>query len=71
MKWLGDMPEHWEVRRLRNTAEMRVRNVSKHAKHDEQSVRLCNHVYVHKNDRIRSGMAFMRTTATRDEIKRF
>ena len=54
------MPKHWEVVRLRNTSEMRVSNVDKHAKDDEQPVRLCNYVDVYRNDRIRPGMAFMR-----------
>lgn len=69
--WLGEVPEHWEVRRLRNAAEMRVSNVDKHTKDDEHPVRLCNYVDVYKNDRIRSGMTFMRATATREEIERF
>ena len=71
VQWLGDVPEHWEVVRLRNTSDMRVSNVDKYAKDDEQPVRLCNYVDVYKNDRIRSGMAFMRATATTDEIERF
>ena len=29
VEWLGDVPEHWEVRRLRTVAEMRVSNVDK------------------------------------------
>ena len=69
--WLREVPTYWEVVRLRNTSEMRVSNVDKHAKDDEQPVRLCNYVDVYKNDRIRSGMAFMRATATTDEIERF
>ena len=69
--WLREVPTYWEVMRLRNTSEMRVSNVDKHAKDDEQPVRLCNYVDVYKNDRIRSGMAFMRATATTDEIERF
>ena len=71
VEWLGDVPEHWQVVRLRNASEMRVSNVDKHAKDDEQPVRLCNYIDVYKNDRIRSGMAFMRATATTDEIERF
>jgi len=67
VEWLGEVPEHWEVRRLRNIAEMRVSNVDKHTKNDEQEVRLCNYVDVYKNERIRSGMAFMRATATKEE----
>jgi type I restriction enzyme, S subunit len=69
--WLGDVPAHWEVRRLRNAAEMRVSNVDKHSKEEEEPVRLCNYVDVYKNDRIRDGMPFMRATATGDEIARF
>ena len=71
VEWLGDVPEHWEMRRLRNISEMRVSNVDKHVKDDEQPVRLCNYVDVYKNDRVRSGMAFMGATATTDEIERF
>ena len=59
------------MRRLRNISEMRVSNVDKHVKDDEQPVRLCNYVDVYKNDRVRSGMAFMGATATTDEIERF
>ena len=70
-EWLGEVPTYWQVVRLRNTSEMRVSNVDKHAKDDEQPVRLCNYIDVYKNDRIRSGMAFMRATATTDEIERF
>jgi type I restriction enzyme S subunit len=69
--WLGEVPKHWEVSRLRNTADMRVSNVDKHTNDDEHPIRLCNYVDVYKNERIRSGMTFMRATATADEIERF
>ena len=69
--WLGDVPEHWAVRRLRTVAEMRVSNVDKHTREHEIPVRLCNYVDVYKNDRIRQGMAFMKATATQAEVERF
>jgi type I restriction enzyme S subunit len=69
--WLGQVPEGWEVRRLRNVAEMRVSNVDKHTKEGERPVRLCNYVDVYKNDRIHAGMPFMRATATEEEAERF
>ena len=68
---LGDVPAHWEVRRLRNVVDMRVSNVDKHVKDNEISVRLCNYVDVYKNDYINERMDFMRATATIDEIERF
>jgi type I restriction enzyme S subunit len=69
--WLGEVPAHWEVRRLRNIAEMRVSNVDKHTKDDEVPVRLCNYVDVYKHDRISQGLSFMRATASSEEIARF
>lgn len=45
--WLGEVPEHWEVRRLRNVADMRVSNVDKHSRDNECPVRLCNYVDVY------------------------
>jgi type I restriction enzyme S subunit len=69
--WLGEVPEHWEVRRLRNLADMRVSNVDKHTREGEEPVHLCNYVDVYKNDHISPRMNLMRATATKDEIARF
>ncbi len=71
VEWLGEVPEYWEVRRLRNLVEMRVSNVDKHTKEDEVPVRLCNYVDVYKNDYVSEKINFMRATATPEEIKRF
>lgn len=68
--WLGDIPAHWDVRRLRNLADMRASNVDKHIKDGELPVRLCNYVDVYKNDRITDCISFMRATATEREIAR-
>ena len=71
VEWLGNVPEHWEIRRLRNVADMRVSNVDKHVKDDESPVRLCNYVDVYNNDYINKQMDFMHVTATIEEIERF
>ena len=69
--WLGDVPAHWEVRRLQHVTNMKVSNVDKHIKETELPVRLCNYVDVYKNDRITEGITFMPATATADEIEKF
>ena len=69
--WFGKIPKNWRIRRLRNVCDIRVSNVDKHSRDHEEPVRLCNYVDVYKNDHIRSGMAFMRATATKEEIARF
>ena len=71
VEWLGEVPAHWEVRRLRNAIDMRVSNVDKHVKEDEEPVRLCNYVDVYKHDYINERMNFMQATASAEEIERF
>jgi type I restriction enzyme S subunit len=71
VRWLGDVPEHCEVRRLRNVADVRVSNVDKKSHDGELPVRLCNYVDVYKNDEIDESMDFMRATASAPEIERF
>lgn len=70
-EWLGDVPEHWKVRRLRNVADLRVSNVDKHTNDGEFPVRLCNYTDVYKNSVIMDDMPFMTATATADEIRAF
>ena len=70
-EWLGDVPKHWDIRRLRHALEMRVSNVDKHTKDNEESVRLCNYVDVYKNEHITNSVEFMAATATPEEVKRF
>ena len=69
--WLGQVPRHWQTRRLRHACEMRVSNVDKHTKQGETPVRLCNYVEVYKHERIRESTRFMAATATEDECIRF
>jgi type I restriction enzyme S subunit len=68
---LGQVPEHWDVRRLRNVAELRVSNVDKNVVDGERPVLLCNYVDVYKNEVIHANMPFMRATASQREIERF
>ncbi len=71
VEWLGDVPAHWEVRRLRSIVDLRLSNVDKHVRENEQPVRLCNYMDVYGNDRILPDIAFMPATATVAEIERF
>ena len=71
VEWLGEVPEHWDVRRIATIADLRVSNVDKHVKEDEKPIRLCNYTDVYHNDRIRGDLAFMRATAKEAEIQRF
>ena len=69
--WLGDIPEHWEVKKLKFVANCFPSNVDKHTKEDEISVRLCNYTDVYKNDFITDDLNLMIATATEFEIEKF
>lgn len=71
VKWLGEIPSHWEVMRLGNAAEVMMSNVDKSTVQGEVPVRLCNYVDVYKNERVTDQLDFMNATATTDEIKKF
>lgn len=71
VQWLGNVPEHWEVKRLKTSATYKVSNVDKVPKEDELSVRLCNYTDVYYHDNITPDMNLMEATATPEEISRF
>lgn len=71
VEWLCDVPESWEVKRLKNVASYKVSNVDKVASAGEVPVRLCNYTDVYYNERIDPGMTFMETTATEEEMRKF
>lgn len=71
IQWLGKIPDHWEISKLRYVANCFPSNVDKHANEDEKEVRLCNYTDVYKNDFITNNMEFMRATAKEDQIEKF
>ena len=71
VEWLGEVPEHWEVRRMATVAGLRVSNVDKHVREGESPVRLCNYLDVYHNERIGADVPFMAGTAKEREIRKF
>lgn len=69
--WLGSVPSHWEVLRLKYACEVFPSNVDKHSRDDELPVLLCNYTDVYYNDRITADMPFMEATASAEQIERF
>ena len=52
VEWIGEIPAHWEVKKLKYVAEILPSNVDKHIYPDEIQVRLCNYTDVYYNDYI-------------------
>ena len=71
VEWIGEIPEHWEVKELRYISNSYPSNVDKHSKKNETPVLLCNYTDVYKNEFITMEFDFMKATATDDQIQRF
>lgn len=69
--WIGEIPDYWEAKKLKNVVNMIVSNVDKHIKTYEIPVELCNYVDVYKNNTVTKDIQFMIATASRDEIQKF
>ena len=71
IEWLGAIPAHWEVQRLKMFSDVRISNVDKKAVDGQVAVRLCNYTDVYHRDEIAARLEFMEATATEDQVRRF
>lgn len=69
--WLGQIPSHWSVKKLKFLAIVQPSNVDKKTIDGEEPVLLCNYTDVYKNEYIDSRLEFMPATATSTEIEKF
>lgn len=69
--WTDQLPDGWEAKPLRSTANYVVSNVDKVPSEDEIPVRLCNYTDVYNNEFITQSLDFMQATATEEEIEKF
>jgi len=71
VEWIGEVPEHWEVKRLRHVAAFKNSNVDKKAYDGQEAVSLCNYTDVYYNEFITPNLPFMQATASPTEIEQF
>ncbi|QEA13549.1 restriction endonuclease subunit S [Comamonas flocculans] len=71
VEWLGEVPAHWEVERIKRRCEVFPSNVDKKMHEGEKPVLLCNYTDVYYNDLIVAGLDFMAASATDEQIVRF
>ncbi len=69
--WQSNLPAAWSLKPLRSVAAYNVSNVDKVSAEGETPVRLCNYTDVYNHEFITASMSFMRSTADREEIRRF
>lgn len=68
-EWIGQVPEHWSLKRLRFVANIRNSNVDKKSYEGQREVVLCNYTDVYYNERITDDIDFMTATASDPQIR--
>ncbi|MCC6236152.1 MAG: hypothetical protein IT299_01110 [Dehalococcoidia bacterium] len=71
LDWLGPIPHHWQVKRLKYVTSYQTSTVDKKATDDEVAVKLCNYTDVYAREEIRPDDEFMDATATLAEVRKF
>ena len=71
VEWLGEVPGHWNVKRLKHVCHVFPSNVDKKSYEDEMPTRLCNYTDVYYNEAITGDLDFMAATASTDQIAKF
>ena len=71
VEWLGNIPNHWFVTKLKNQCQIIPSNVDKKSHDNEIEVALCNYVDVYYNDFITDSLNFMIATANEHELQKF
>jgi len=71
IEWIVEVPEHWNVKKLKYIALVQPSNVDKKTNEGEQDVLLCNYVDVYKNEFIDDSINFMEATANENEVEKF
>ena len=71
VEWIGEIPAHWEVKRLKYVAEILPSNVDKHIYPDEIQVRLCNYTDVYYSDYITVDTVLKKGSCKESEFAKF
>ena len=70
VEWIGEIPENWEVKKIKEVASVKPSNVDKKSKEEEPKVLLCNYPDVYNYEFIVNDLPFMHATASYDQIRK-
>ena len=68
---IGEIPEHWNIRKLRYFAKIQPSNVDKKSVENQETIHLCNYLDVYNHEYIDKNIDFMKATASDSQIKNF
>lgn len=70
VEWIGEIPEHWNIEKIKTISQVKLSNVDKKSKVNEPPILLCNYTDVYNNEFITMDLDFMKATASYDQIRK-
>mgnify|MGYP001042559020 CR=1 FL=1 len=71
VEWIGEIPSHWEFKKLKHISNVRPSNIDKHIYEDEIQVQLCNYTDVYYNETINSNTYLKKGSCNENEYEKF
>ena len=71
IEWIGYIPEHWKVKRLKFSAKIELSSVDRHEREGEEQVLVCHYPNIYKNEKITKNTLFTNGTCTLSELEKF
>ena len=71
IEWIGEIPSHWKVKRLKYFSSVELSSVDRHIVEDEIPVDVCHYTQVYKNEKINKTTKLSKGTCTPQELKKF
>lgn len=71
IEWMGEIPRHWKVKRLKYFSSVELSSVDRHIVEDEIPVDVCHYTQVYKNEKINKTTELSKGTCTPQELKKF
>ena len=71
VEWIGEIPGHWKVKRLKHFSSVELSSVDRHIVEDEIPVDVCHYTQVYRNEKINKTTELSKGTCTPQELKKF
>ena len=73
ISWIGHIPDHWKIMRMRFLGKIETSGVNKKIKKDEELIKLVNYLDIYKNEKkiIDKQTEFTITSCTKQQSRKF
>jgi type I restriction enzyme S subunit len=71
VEWIGEIPKHWEVNKLKFVSNVRPSSVDKHIFQEENQVLLCNYTDVYYNEFIDEKTELKKGSCSDEEFRKY